>query len=642
MVEIYTYAWQPYGQPAGGSQKVNDTDYLTSDGINMGDRVMFDSLNWKQIAHAFNTSVRDQTAILKIPGAAAWFYPFVVNRNSMIYGAYKGDDPIFKANAGKNGWDPRPINYGSISQTNDPNFKISNDGTTINGLLAGINHLAASTQSDNICDILYHKGTIYVAGQHYLMGMNIGTKGTWIFHDNANDNNVNDINDTSTYTARASQQVYGGSLSRSLTIHNDKVYMLSNNGKVHEVMTGGLKQLVDLSQLGTPWASGIADGSLSKLSGSWAGNASFRCFLASFNKQLHAFLNFDTNFNVAKPVDGTTGKGIFWGTSFDGENWTDNSVNLPASGIISPSGTGAAAVNWLAHITPYRFSGFVGSGALPQPDIGLTSAHSRTAIGSLNAGEDMNPTRPSGFRQTGLLSYWSSGVLVDTEGTTFNNLQVPLQFGEIGRYLFPTLINYPEAVVPSGSLFVPSGTGPTGYDYSSCGNYHISGFSDDQDNRLKIIFSRDFDEKENLLFELTTSSGWIRRNYLTNVNQLNGLIPVMLYDPEIIIASGTLANPNPRINEVNQTVEIDYTVYDWPFWGTVNVIGEYSLNGINWNPIKTVRNVSTGSQISDPSGVIGTQNTFTWNYTQDGIHANRLNKNIFYPCIQVRLRAEEA
>jgi hypothetical protein len=426
----------------------------------------------------------------------------------------------------------------------------------------------------------------------------------------------------------------GGHQTRSFAIHNGELYLLQGDGKVFEVHVAGLKQVGDIAQLTTTWASGIYGGYVTEANQTaWGGASAYRCYMASFNNQLHAFINFRSTYKVAKGTDGssTTGRGIFWATSFDGVNWTDQSPNLPGSGIQATSGSLA---NWLTDTIPYRISGFTGYNR---------NTHNKWQ--AIASGKTLGFARcqPSGLRQHKMIPWIvNSGTMLDTEGTAFGSLHCPLNRGAISGFLFPTFVQKPDHFRTYGSpnQFRPEGIGASGYDYTGCHNFHISGFADEEESKLKLLFTEDFHGQgtwgASLLYELNKSSGWTRKNYLAKSNQLNGLIPIDLYDPEILIPSGDLYNPNPRIDEVNETVSIDYKVYDWPYWSEVTTRLEYSINnGRTWNYAGGQRAVSAGTKLTDPSGTIGGAGRIIWNY------GDQLSHSTEYPNVQLRLRAQE-
>jgi hypothetical protein len=236
----------------------------------------------------------------------------------------------------------------------------------------------------------------------------------------------------------------------------------------------------------------------------------------------------------------------------------------------------------------------------------------------------------------------NSGTMLDTPGTAFGSLKCPLNRGAISGFLFPTWVQKPGSFSTYGvpNQFRPKGVGASGYDYTGCHNWHISGHVDEEDSKLKLLFTEDFHGKgtwgASLLYELNKSSGWTRRNYLAKSNQLNGFIPIDLYDPEVLIPSGDLYNPNPRVDEINKTVKVNYKVYDWPYWSKVTTRLEYSTdNGYTWNYAGGQRAVSPGTKQTDPSGTIGGAGSITWNY------GNQLSHATEYPNIQLRIRAQE-
>jgi hypothetical protein len=663
----YSYAWQPYGQDAG--PRVNSANYDPAvSETTLENAAAFDGFNWK----LFNWGVggnRQLMSFKRMPGGRAfWTGPFLtsfmVPKN---YGAYEGDDPVFEVLGSESGWSPRSGALGRPGLP-DANFSAQYDGdqADVGGVRSRVVNIGAIEQQVN--DVSFFRGSIYTVYQHGMIAQKFGGKGNLHFNERLCRDDAVDFPTESNYTdnSRLTLDSTGGSKGRSLAEHGNELFMLSNDGKVHVVLPDTVIQVADLSTLGTPWSSGITGGSMNRTplsgDGPYPGSNVSRCFITSFNRQLHAFLNFNSSFKVAKGVGGTTGKGVFWATSHDGRNWADRSENLPASGIHSPSGGGVTAglggsqvTNWLTRIAPYKFSGFTGDGVTPHFGPSGTSssnvprgdfplAYGGVGLGASDAASGAFAAQPSGFRQIDV-PLWTSGNLLDPLDTPFDQLKVPMEFGTVSGALFPTEIAYPldfSFQVPSGDpgqFFLPSGVGPSGFDYTGCDNYHVSGFVDDQKEVLQIYFSRDFEEGTNLFFELNRASGWNRRNYAPTVKQLNGYVPIMLYDPEIIIPSGGVLDPNPAIDEVSKTATLKYRLYDWPFYDNVDVISEYSLNyGVGWSRIARQKNLSTGSPDTDPSGVIGSEHTLTWNWSNiENLHP--LSKNTWYPHVQIRLRA---
>lgn len=657
----FLHAWQPVPQPSGEGRKVNDAIFDIE--LNQGMRRynMFDGFNWK-IANWSANSRNDNWGVKSMPGREIFWTGFVeafkVPRN---YGAYVGQDAFRTSIAGQFGWKPLggAVGNANLEVNYSPHYQTAPGGEL---LLGGIFHRGTDVENEEtgVIDMAFFKDSIYVVTQFGGVFWKFGSKGNFLWTEKMlEDTRVGDPSESSYTAGRLTDNLTGGSKGRSLVAHNDELFMLSNDGKVHIVRPDTVRQVADLTTLGTHSSSGIIGGVMSRLGGGYTGTTFRRCFITSYNGQLHAFLNFTSTFNVAKGTRGTgTGRGVFWGTSFDGVNWTDQSVNLATSGIHSPSGGGVTAgvgktqvTNWLTFTRPYRFSGFTGKSVIPIPNASgaYPEGYGAQGIGAPNIPSGIKPAQPSGFIQRDL-PLWTSGNLLTTNNKPFNQMTVPLEFGPISGYLYPTDVIYPAdfsfqhpvsgGILPKdqGGVFQPSGIGASGFDYTGCENYHISGYVDEQKNILEMSFTNDFaQDGGTLFFELNKASGWIQRNHLIHSKQTNGYIPIMLYDPEITIPSGNLNNPNPTIDEANKTVTLEYRLYDWPFWDTIDVVSEYSLDyGQNWLTIGRQKNLSTGSLNTDPSGVKGVKQTLVWNYTDS---QNSLSKNEFFPHVQIRLTA---
>jgi hypothetical protein len=620
----YQYAWMPYGMPSGAKINPAAANTILIDGqTSNADGVMFDGYEHKIITPFMPDGNKELSAFYRLPNGDI-FWTFGLSLGSLIYGTYKGDDPIYVEDGSRSGWKPRGGQYGHLLSTTESNFKTGSSASF--PAFAGIvtSKIKPASVSDNVCDIIYHKGTIYIAYQYKVVGINIGGKGSFIFNDYI-DERVDHLTVLSNYTDRAVNASHTNS-SKSFAEHEGILYMLQNDGKVYSVSPGGLKLISDLSALGTVYSSGVFGGTLPTVTGAWGGTGKMRCYMTKFNGQLHAFLNYSITDKVVKGTDGVSaGRGVFWGTSWDGVNWTDQTPNMPGSGIHPTSGSLGV---WATQTNPYIFSGRTGYN------------RDQYSIWQALASGIGNQARPSGLRQWDTLPWFDgSGTLMDAPGTTWDNLNVPLNHGAISGHLGPTYVAYPPSFQTVSGVFGPTGTAASGWDFTNCHNYHISGFNDQDNDVLHLIFTEDFHGEgefgSTLYYELNKSSGWNRKNWVRASNQLNGLIPIDLYNPEVIVPSGDLYNPNPRIDEVNKTIRVDFNIYDWPYWNNVNVTMEYSIDGgQSWYFASKKKNISTGSEISDPSGVIGVQDTITWTYT------NQLSKNVYYPNVQVRLRAE--
>lgn len=704
-------AFQPYGQPLNGffpyhsgaspltasgrgQPRINAMENATggstfneSNGVDLFQRVAMDGFHWIQPYYRSTTGFGEMYGYKKIPGGMFWTYQEGQGK-AYSYGLWEAKFPHFKFVSeiasispffalNGSGWKGESGSPGNPNINNDEVFSThgGNPGNTDQycGIKSGGTNM--SNLSKNTNDIICHKGHVWIATQYSLMCVSPGGKMHVVNDERGDDSYSGDIPGRSTpanmagYSYRAENDAFGGPASRSLAELNGELYMLTNKGSLFLVRPGGIREIADLTEVGTFASSGVLGGSLADnplSDGSWAGSSSaHRCKLITFNGQLHAFLNFRSSFQLAKAEnadDPTQGRGVFWATSHDGVSWSDRSPNLPGSGIVKPSGT---LGEWLVDIAPYRFSGTPGSvfpsGVLPNGENTIDYPNTAGMAG------------PSGFSQEGILHTWASGVgyinsfnnnvgtsgvLLDNDGISFDQLRVPLAFTRRTRSLYPTSVINPAsygfinvasgriAAVPlasgSGGVYSPSGVGVSGYDYTGCRNYHVSAFIDEVDHTLKVSFSEDYNDGGTLVFELNQTSGWRHINHIRDSKQLNGLIPIDMYDPEVIIPSGSQRLPNPRHDPVNKTMTVDYEVFDWPFWRTVNIETQYSINdGVTWNDIGTIKNISTGTQTTDPSGIVGTQNTFVWDYS-DHLQPSPLSRSAFYPSVQIRMRGRDA
>ncbi len=622
----YGMAWMPYGMPAGQKKNPALDSIEDEDGYSIANRVMMDGFKFKCCLPVMLDWYKEHFAYYKMPGGKL-FWCFPTMQETLTYGFYDGKNPTWTISGSTSGYRTHSgIYFGRNFQTAADML----DSIRYGGVHRDLDTVGTGPSS-SVNDIIYYKGTIYIAFEDKIIGIVPGGKGNFVWHNKVDDSEVSeDSSLTSNYISRSSNNLYGGSQNRCFAIHNNTLYMLQADGKLFEVNAGGIKQIKDLAALGTPWSSGIYGGYTQEASQtSWPGSTGFRCFMVSFNKQLHAFLNFRTTWDVAKGTDGAAGgRGIFWATSHDGVKWSDRSNKLPGSGIHPTSGT---LPIWLGTINPYKFSGRTGYNR-SQYTVWQASASGKVL--------KFAACRPSGFRQHKMIPWVStSGTMIDGEYTAFGSLHCPLNRGAISGYLFPTWIQYPLYHILGGQ-FRPYSHGPSGYDYTGCHNWHISGHTDEVNKKLRLMFSEDFHGAgvwgATLFYDLSESSGWNRVNYLAKSNQLNGLVPIDLYDPEVLIPSGDLYNPNPRINEISKQLTLDYYLYDWPHWSLVTTRMEYSIDdGQSWHYAGGQRSLSTGSKATDPSGVNGVKHTWTWNY------ADYLNHNTDYNRIQLRVRAQE-
>lgn len=643
MGAMHGYAWLPYGSLPFKQNPASNFCVTGENGAVAAQHVVWDGFNHKLAFAEFSDWYKAQYSFLKIPGALFWLWPY---RGTLVYGFYQGDHPYYKKVAATSGWVTKTYpQYARVYQVGADTLNTN----LFDGMAETLSGGLGVDSTYQPCDIIYHKGCVYIAFTRKIVGIVPGTKGGYVHNNKIDDSaaatyvpGVAGFLATDEYTSRATTDLFGGEQGKCFAQHNGNLYVLQADGKVLEVMAAGVKQVADLTELGTAWASGIVGGAIYEANQTvWTNQGVRRPFIASFNRQLHAFLNFSTTHKVVKGTDGsaTTGRGILWATSYDGKHWTDRSLSLPCSGIIPGSGTNTT---WLNECYPYKISGFTG--------FNKRTYNKWQAIASGKALK-FKRAMPSGFRQHKKIPFIvNSGTMVDAPGTAFGSLKCPLNRGAISGFLFPTWVQQPSSYrtvtgISGAKSYQPQGIGASGWNYTGCHNWHTSGYVDEQDSKLKLMFTEDYHGSASaaftwgstLIYELDQASGWRRVNYLAKSNQLNGFIPIDLYDPEVIIPSGDIYNPNPRINEVDQTVTVDYNVYDWPYWSKVTTRLEYSIDhGQTWNYAGGQRNINTGSPLTDPSGLLGGgRSTIVWKYT------DQLSKNIDYPSVQLRIRAQE-
>lgn len=665
------YSWSPKKQQG---PKLNTTGAQFDTNTTFNNIVIEDGQNWT--CWNITLGARDFIGVVPIHDAIYWFR--LLSDTGHFWGLHKGNTPL---KSGSN-WFPKMGNYGNPGEIGDEGWSRLPGSNRAGGQInvqAGVDFRAPglyspTTVSHNICEVVLHRDTMYVATQTFVAGASLGNKGCFIHHDFGNDSLVA-AGAITGYTQRNSSNVLKAR-ARSLAIHDEKLWMLDNDGKIYEIRPGGVILRANIANLSTPWASGIVGGAIDKVAntGDWPGASAYRPLLRSFNGQLHAFLNFNTSYKIARGKGNInsklSGAGVAWFTSHDGINWYDRSHMLPSSGIQTPSGNAQPLSSWLNQISPYRHSAFTNtnypSGYGPKaPQKNFLNQSAPLTRGA--------PAQPSGFTQKGFLPFWASGSFVEDPGKIFNQLNIPLAYGALSGYLFPTIVAYPSGYAflnPSGEAYgyLPqasggvwrpvhggpvSAWGPSGYDYTGCANYHIGGYvdlDDPKDKRLRLSFSRNFvgtstlslnRQQPTLFYDLTESSGFIQRNHAWNAGTICGYTPINLYNPEIIVPSGDVYNRNPKVDTVNKRVSIKYKASDYQYWEPINVKLEYSINrGITWATCTTsgsISNVSTGSQVVDPSGRAihsSQEHELFWLYDHD------ISKNTLFPHVLLRIRGE--
>ncbi len=506
------YVWNPQSQLAS---KINPSTTVNEDGENVRNQVIEDGYNWTK--WNILDERREYPVMLSLHDGVFWVKP-IIDYPISHFGVYKAHRPHKLSTSGY--FNSSAGNYGGAGTGGDAGWSRLPEGTQgtggIHGTQDGVdfrephNGAYPTNLSLNPCEIVRHRDTMYVIWQYAIQGMTIGCKGNYVHHDFGVDNKVGGAGNTEDYQQRNTNGVLGATM-RSACVHQDQVFMLTNTGLVYEIRPGGLIQKADLTDIGTPWASGITGGSLSDN----VAPTNYRPLLRSFNNQLHAFLNFRTTYKLARGKENfnskTQGAGVCWFTSFDGVNWQDRTEMLPSSGIITPSGNMVFLETWKAQTHPYVHSAYMEtnypSGYGPKsPQVNFLGQSAPQPQGAEG--------QPSGYKQSGFLPFWSSGNLLDNPNTVYSSLKTPLSRGMLSGCLFPTFVSY-----PSGYAFVnPLGgdasgfrtslngvwrpvhgnglaAGASGWDYTGCSNYHIGGVVDNDvtgQPLLRLAFSRNF------------------------------------------------------------------------------------------------------------------------------------------------------
>ena len=619
--------------------------------------------------------------------------------------------------------------YGNPGDT-DSKFFLPDGRTTGvgEGIQGGIDYRFASTsnpfdQTQGICDIIEHQGSIYYCSQQAVWANRLGMKGSFIysayFHNRQDEwGGDNTFGLANVDVTRGSQAEFNDPQMRVFAKHKGALFMLQNDGKIFTVDPHAITKIADLRTLSdSPFGSGILGGSLQKTPLSSAGTfpqpRAFRPFMISFNNQLHAFLTYRmtnsvfqtrTGTPVAKSSFSSSAEGIAWFTSHDGVNWHDRTHNLgnaSQSGIITPSGNKVQSAIWNNSTAPFIHSAYqhvnYPSGYGPRSGVAQEVNPITGNKAPIYRGTDkVSVLKPSGYRQaTGepketssrhendvdsgkahmsgdcdRLPIWSSGSMIDAPGTRFNQLKIKLDKGTVSGFLYPTIVNYPSGydyinpnqldgvTVPrnllpkaSGGVWGPYGQGAKGWDFTGVRGRHVAGYINESDEKtnnheLMLCFS---DNPPNSttqspvashFFALNKSSGWRQVNYVHWGGAFcGGYQPVDLYDPEVIIPSGSIDDPNPHIDIDRGWLRIKFRVLDWGFWDLVKMKFHYTTDdGINWHDGTIASGLlsplSTSTKQTDPSGLIGGSHEIWWNYRKD-------IGSQYSPLTRIRLRAEK-
>jgi hypothetical protein len=405
--------------------------------------------------------------------------------------------------------------------------------------------------------------------------------------------------------------------------YNGRLLLLQNDGKLLEVTDGKVVQLTNIiDELPTSaWASGIYGGDL----GRGDNNNSYKCYGVELDGTLHFFLNYQRGNDY----------GVFWATTDDFVTYVDRTQMLPSSGIVPPSGFNES--KYLGLISPYKFSGWENFSA-----IGID-------------GWPLGATRcaSSGWVQSsGIGAEWhGSGTFLENDYTqTPDSWDIPMYYAQRTKFLAPTFVIDPAGFTPG---LVPTGVGASGYRWDGVSNYHIHGVKDETEEKVHLFFTpdvinnsegdADIDDlnppNQTLYFTLNANNEWSFRNQFS-CKRLSWVEPTDMIEPSVLLASGNYYKRFPYEDRINGVVYQPFKIYDWPFFTSVDLEIQYSLDyGANWHDAKphptlscSLTGLDTGSLATDPSGTIGKDYTFAWDYFSD-VGNNRKDH------VQFRIRA---
>jgi hypothetical protein len=434
-------------------------------------------------------------------------------------------------------------------------------------------------------------------------------------------------------------------------VDGNKLYLVQSDGRFLQVVNGEVVEITNIKtqlQLTSSYASGVYGGSLKSCGhyeeedggdSVWFGpNTTYKCYGVKLGNTLHTFLNYQ--------LENGRG-GVMWATSTDMLNFTDQTSQLPASGIIAPSGFTQS--EYLTKISPYQFSGYENFDTIwPQGAVsGLPSGVTGAA----------RQVEPSGWIQaSGVHGVWSgSGTFTGAYPEDRTQWDIPMYYGARTKFLFPTWTREPVGFAKDG--LVPSGLQFEGYRWNGVNNYHVYGVKDETEEKVHLFFTEDVlnhsgpgdsqiggnsgknPPDQVLYYTLDQNGNWTFMNQFKS-RRMSWVIPTDMLEPALLLSSGTVRRPFPYEDRTSQVVYQPFTVYDWPYFGKVNVTAQYSTDyGDTWNaatPHATLSsglsNVDTGSFAVDPSGTIGKQYMFAWDYMTD------VGNNQF-DWVQLRLRA---
>lgn len=477
------------------------------------------------------------------------------------------------------------------------------------------------TYAQDVQNDLMQNQTIFFQGRLYLISeanISVGVPGSVcgyglipILREGAKDEQVGETGKKAyaAYRPRTTEYVPFGPKYRCPIKYNGRLLVLQNDGKLLEVDDGQVTQLTTVqAELPTSqWVSGVYGGDF----GFGNNNNSYKCYGVQLGNTLHLFLNY---------LRGGGEAGIAWITTDDLITYIDRTQSLPSSGIVPSSGLTQSA--YLGRISPYQFSGW--ENFYQVGDDGWPSGATRC--------------NPSGWMQgSGIGAEWSgSGTFLNTDySQTPDQWDIPMYYAQRTKFLTPTYVREPTGFTAG---LAPTGTGPSGYRWDGVSNYHVIGTKDEAEEKAHLFFAPDvinnnegdpsIDDREppnqTLYFTLDENNNWEYKNQF-RCKRMSWVDPTDMIEPSILLASGDYYKRFPYEDRINRVVYQSFKIYDWPLFTNVNLEVQYTTDyGVTWHdatPHSTLScsltGLSTGSLAVDPSGTIGKEYMFAWDYMSD-------------------------
>jgi hypothetical protein len=493
---------------------------------------------------------------------------------------------------------------------------------------------------DLVTHPVYHNGLIYIVKEHIIAAtipnVQTGFGALPLMREGVSDiqNPASSKYSTLTYWSESDTTPYGAKYKYPIKWKDGRILFLQNDGKIFEEVNGQIVQVVDITQvMTTTYSSGIFGGKMNigvpNTATGDPGVDSYKCFGAKMGNRLHVFLNY----NITS--DGASRTGLFWATTEDLLSFTDRTNTLPNSGIVPPSGL--TSTQYLGRISPFQFSGY-------------ENFHAVWPDGRPSGTTDC---RPSGWNQkVGLNTQWSgSGIFHENDySQTPDNWDVPMQYSTITHYLAPTY-----TVEPSGFTqgLVPTGVAFQGYRWQGVNGWHVHGWTEEDESKIHLIFTPESWTaanmrssgvyNQNLYYVLHSSLQWEYKNQFMS-KRIAWVEPTEMHEPSILLPSGSVNRAYPFEDRIKKVVFQPFRIYDWPRFKNVDIQVQYSTDqGTSWHNATrnathsdSLTNVDTGSLAADPSGIMGKEYMFAWDYPTD------VGNNTTVQWVQFRFRATGA